>query len=317
MALSNRPLIDWHRVFYDLPAKLLSVALAFALFFFNRLENIVPKNILVPLTLNVPQRLTPSENYPRRVRVLVRGPRDLIDQVSDTDYEAFGDVTEDRGEGVYLVPLKLVRTGNKPPLQGIEVNLEIDELRLELQESVTRILDVSVPIVGNPDNGFQLESILTSPPAVTVRGPRTKIESLALIYTEKLEVSTRSESFSARLQLSVPDPLIELTSGTLVEVRVEIVPIIDEKSIEDLPVVYTNLAPSLRLVSEPVSARIKISGPQTLINLTGVQNISPVVNLENISRAGLYELPIRWNLDPRIQVLEQEPITVKVQLEER
>lgn len=317
MASSKWLRIDWNKVFFDFPAKLLSIALAFGLFFFNRLENIVPKTLLVPLSLSFPERLTPSENFPRRVRVLVRGPRDLVEQIGDTDYEAIGSVTEDRGEGIYMVPLRLVSTGSKAPLQGIEVNLEIDELRLELQQSVTKLLDVRVPIVGNPENGFQLESIITSPPAITVRGPRSKLEPLALIYTEKLEVSTRTESFSARLQLNTPDPLIELTSGTLIEVRVQIVPIIDEKSIEELPVLYTNLSPSLKIVSEPVLAMIRISGPQTLINLTGAQNLSPTVNLENITLPGTYELPIRWNLDPRIQVLEQFPLTVKVELEGR
>lgn len=315
--MPNLPILDKSKLFYDLPAKLLSLALAFALFFFNKMESIVPKTLLVPLSISLPAGLTPAEPYPRRVRALVRGPKEAVEQVSDGDYEALGDLTEDRGEGIYLIPLRLVRSDQRAPLQNVEVSLEVNELRLPLERSVTKVVEVSVPVIGNPENGFQLESILVSPPAVSVRGPRTRMESLTRLFTENLEVSSRTESFSARLQLTTSDPLLELVSGTLVEVRVGITPIVEEKWIEDLPVVFQGLSPNLRIVSETVLASLHIQGPQTLVNLTGPQTLTPTVSLENIVTPGAYELPIRWNLDPRIQVIDQRPRTAVIRLEYR
>jgi len=304
--------LDTQKLFQDLPAKLLSIALAFGLFFFNRLENVIPKTILAPLNLILPAELSPAENYPRRIRVLVRGPRERIEQIDDEDYEVFGETREDRGEGNYLIPLRLSRSGGKPPIEGIEANLEITEIRLTLEKSTTRVIEVRIPVIGNPESGYQLESIQASPPSVTVRGPRTRVNSLMRILSENLEISSRTESFSTRLQLMSPDPLVDLVSGSLVDVRVNIVPIIEEKEIFDLPVVFQGLADNLSVLSEPVLANLKIQGPQALVNQASPQTLLPTIDLSAIVNPGTYDLPIRWNLDPRLSILDQEPKTARV-----
>lgn len=308
---------DPKSLLHDLPARILSVAAAFSLFFFNRLANVTPRVLSVPLTLTLPAELTPAEPYPKRVRLFIRGPRDLVEDLSEEDFEVIAEAGENRGEGLYTFSLRVLPASDTSLPQGVEINLEPSELRLSLERLVSRVVEVSVPTVGSVASGFQLDAILVSPPSITVRGPRSRVQALRGVVTENLELSGRTETFTARLRLLSPDSLIEFASGTLVEVRVAVSPIIEEAEIADLPVTFENLASGLKLKSEPVLARIRISGPQTLIQLTGPQTLSPSVNLENITRAGLYRLPIRWNLDPRLRILEQEPTTVLVELEEQ
>jgi len=304
--------IDRSQWLNDLPAKLLSVAAAVLLFFFNRIDSVKPRYITSTIRLIIPSELIPAEAYNKRVRVLLRGPQEMVEGVLEDDIEVLADFSVFTREGIYSVPLQVIRRGSALEAENIEISLENMEITLNLQRKQSKVLSVNVPFTGDLVQGLELDSVLTSPSAVTVEGARTLVESLRTAETETLDLTGRLESFTARVRLLNPDPLVEFRGGSVIEVKVNIKPLIIEKELEGIPITARNLLPTLEPSKELPLLKIRMSGPQIQLDLTEASTLSPYLSFENITEPGTYTLPVKWNLDQRIQVLEQSPELVTV-----
>ena len=82
----------FERILDNWPAKIISLAVALVLFLFYRIVNLEERFFNVPLSIEVPENFTASGNYPRSVRITLRGGQEEIFHILEEDIRASADL---------------------------------------------------------------------------------------------------------------------------------------------------------------------------------------------------------------------------------
>ncbi len=108
--------------------------------------------------------------------------------------------------------------------EGVEVvSLDPNVLHLTLDRMVVKRLPVDVDLAGEPGAGASVGDPVANPPAVSVQGPASRLEHVAIIKTRPVSLNGHAQTFDERASLIPPDPLASVDPG-LVMVRVPIEP---------------------------------------------------------------------------------------------
>lgn len=164
--------------------KLLSLALAFALWLFVTGEKEDEVTLSVPVRIqNVPPLLAFVEEPPRSVQVRLTGSRSLLPFL-------FREELKFQLDGSRLKPGKNtldLRYAKLNLSKGINVKaIEPEKITVRLEER----LDKNVRIVADMDDGlenFPLERIEVLPPFARVFGPKSSVEKISRVFTQKIQ----------------------------------------------------------------------------------------------------------------------------------
>lgn len=105
----------------------------------------------------------------------------------------------------------------------VVVSLDPNTLHLTLDQVITKRLPVQVDLVGEPAAGATVGEPVAIPPAVSVRGPRSRIENVTLVKTRSVTLNGHAQTFDEMASVLPPDPLANVDPG-LVRVRVPMEP---------------------------------------------------------------------------------------------
>ncbi|MCX8012849.1 MAG: hypothetical protein N3A02_00990, partial [Rectinema sp.] len=76
------------RLLENWPAKVISLMLAIFIMFLYNLTRLDQRLITIPLTVTLGRTFVPSTEYPKTVRVVIRGERDQIYRIRESDIVA-------------------------------------------------------------------------------------------------------------------------------------------------------------------------------------------------------------------------------------
>ena len=82
------------RLLRNWPAKVLSFVAALMLLVFHNITSLEERFFSVPLELRLSESLVPASNYPRQVRVRLRGDSEEVFRVVEENIVAFADFSE-------------------------------------------------------------------------------------------------------------------------------------------------------------------------------------------------------------------------------
>ena len=136
--------------FHDWPAKVLSLAIALLLMLFFNLTRLEQRTISIPLTISINDEMAPSSQYPRMIRVTLRGERDVIYGVRDDEISASLDLAEFKNEGVFRAPIRLEKRGNALLADPLEIYPEPSEVAIGLERRVAKAVPVTPLLQGLP-----------------------------------------------------------------------------------------------------------------------------------------------------------------------
>jgi len=192
----------------DLFLKLLALFFAILLWFFVVLQDKVEREI----PLRVFFRKLPPNTFllnvkPSTFRLKVIGPRSIMRSLSGEPLVLDLDLSRyPPGRHTLRLPLEKVKlpSGLKP----IEVIPQ--EAEIWLDPVIHKWIRVKVDLRGKLPQGFKLEEVKVKPPSVRIKGARTVIRDLKLLYTAPVDLSERRASFTLELPLSIPEGIIEV-----------------------------------------------------------------------------------------------------------
>lgn len=108
--------------------------------------------------------------------------------------------------------------------EGFEVvSLDPNTLHLTLDRLITKRLPVEVDLAGEPAAGATVGTPVAIPPAVSLRGPQTRLENVRLVRTRPVSLNGHAQTFDETASVVPPDPLVSVDPG-LVRVRVPMEP---------------------------------------------------------------------------------------------
>lgn len=275
------------RLLANWPLKLLSLALAVALWIAVTGEDHTVKDFTVPIDVQLPDDRILVATPPTNATVRIDGPESLIRELDPLGLTIRLDL-RDVPFGERDVQLSEVHVGGIPSRASV-VFIDPDRLSLSVDRRRRRELPVVADIEGEPPPGYALYQALVSPERVMVEGPASAVDALAHVRTNPIHVDRMTRAFTEKVAVVRERPQVRLLDPTPIEVRVVIDESPVEMSFDDVPVDLPE--PATGTVS-PSAARVTLTGPRSILERLPLARIRAIADLGAVE-AGAQQVPVR------------------------
>ncbi len=311
--MKSRKLID--RVVHNWPVKVLSVAAAVLLFTFNRMSTLEERFFSVPLRVALDGSLVPASNYPRMIRITLRGESNTIFPIQEEDIEAYVDLTKYRTGGVYKAPVLVRKKGAAAGADPLEIHVDPLEIALSLEPRAVKTVPVTPSFRGYLESGYELASYALEPSAVEVSGPASLLSRLNDVTTEAVELSGKKENFEVAVKIVNRESLVTVSGDLRVKFSGMIQQSIMLRTLEHLPIVLSGLPPGFQARPQVNFGSVKLQGSQN--DLESYVPDASLLSLDcsDIDDAGLYILPLIVSAPPNFSVVRFDPVEIAVEVE--
>ena len=163
----------------------------------------------VPLEFkDIPPGLELMNHSIKVVGVNIKGQERIIRTIRSSDIRAFVDLSKaKKGESIYSIN----KNNIKLPPGVTATNITPSYVKVSIEESVTKTVEVRPIIVGIPGSGFYIKLISVFPKRVIIDGARSRVNVVDTIKTEPLDITGIRETVSRDLELD--------TTGTNIRTR--------------------------------------------------------------------------------------------------
>jgi hypothetical protein len=302
----------------NLPAKVVSIIVAFILFMIYENNATEETKISVPVNFIYNENLIPVEDLTkyRNIDVTVKSDHLLSqDEKADFFFEVdLSDVKEPR-----RITNKKIEIKNKSEKE-YETTQEILTVSLTLDRKVSKVLPIKVDSENSLDNYEPLFNYF--PNTVTVTGPESVLKDLDQVLTEKIPISDSEPDKSVTVDANLilpegvqnPNVTIDLTS---VSVAISLKDIIHKKTFDDVPFSIFDSPDFLEPSYDTGKREVTVSGPKVQVSKIKAGDFSLTVDAENVNAPGTYEFDVvlgQLNKDEvkDVIILKYEPRKVKI-----
>ena len=276
-------------------------------------QNLSKVNFFVNLSITeIPEDYIISERYDNTVNIRAAGPESILSKLTSYDFSAVYKMPDIVKPGDFS--FKIDPTDIDGP-SGVEVeSVSPSLIRIYLDRTVKKTLDIKLDIVGEPADGYKVAGYELFPSKVIVNGPQKIMDKLTEIKTESpFDVTGLDGPYRQKLNLVINNKNVTFidTQYTIIEVIVE--PIIITKRLEDISVTTYPVELKTKLIPETFTADFR--GPKNIIEKVIQPGIIAVIDIRDYNVGLKYLLsPGFPELPPEIQVVDRNPkkITVKI-----
>ncbi len=241
--------------------KFISLCLAAMLWYFVGGEDVVEKNVMVPVeVINMPADLIISNRYKREIEVTVRGPRSLILEMG-RDQEPFQIDLSQATPGT-----KVESVGNEkiPVNRGLEVQrVQPASIILSLDKLIEKEFQINPVTTGEVTPGYILEGLRLDPSTISITGPQTVLSQVEVLKTVPININGLFESVQLQIPLELDAVLIDLIGETSITADISINFDTVEKTISNVPV--SVLIDGFLQKVEPAKVEVTLNIPKMII----------------------------------------------------
>lgn len=308
--LIERSLDNW-------PVKIVCIVLALLLAEFYRMSTLEQRFLSIPLEVRTNGDIVPASNYPRMVKVALRGETDSIYPILDSDIIAYLDLTPYGKEGEFRVAIRTELKGTALDVSPLEISTDPAELTVRVEHRMVKKVDVTPSFKGYPEAGFEFAGYSLEPSVIEVYGPRSTVEKITDAVTEPIELSGKDATFSGSVLAVNRNPLVTMSDGGRIAFQVTINQTTLIKNFEDVPFYFENLDPSLEVETDKVSGTLQIKGTQTDLAEWSLPENALTILCENVTAPGVYSLPVRTIIPLPYEVIASSPEQIQLTVREK
>lgn len=214
-------MILWLRthVFGHLWLKIVSLLIALALYWAVAHDQPAEIALSVPIEFyNTPEHLEISSERIQRAELRVQGPARILREMTNADVDAIIDLMGTKvGEHTFDLTPKQIR---HLPHNVHIVQVVPSQIRLELDRSATKLVDVTPRVIGTFAAGYRLGEPQVSPSKITIVGPQSRIENIDSAITDPVDATGLVGRGTFTTQAYVGDPLVQIKDPEPIHVTV-------------------------------------------------------------------------------------------------
>lgn len=293
------------------PAKVISLVVAIFVMFLYNLTRLDQRLITVPLNISQGRSFVPSTEYPKTVRVSIRGDRDQIYRIRETDIVASLDLTRFSSEGVYRVPVKLERRGEAINYDPLELRADPAEIPISFERLAAKRVAISPTFKGFLEQGYELISYEIVPPEIGIEGPASLINSTKDISTDVIELNGKTEDFSLTVPLVRPSDLINLTDVDTVRFSAKIQKQERRITLDKVEIQTINLDPSLTILESIPTGKMTLL-PKQGQDAAAAADAHLEADFKDVSKPGQYSIPLSPIVPDGFDVEAYDPLVITV-----
>ena len=219
------------------------------------------------------------------------------------------DVSESRTINLadYLVFLDLPTRLN---LEMVEI-LEPKLLNLKIDDFIEAQRTVRFSGIVNTEPGYIVLDTTFSSDSVDISGPKSIIDTIKYIVTEKGNYKNQKYPFNTELKLISPRPELVNINPLSISVQFDIQKIV-ERVIYEIPVRIKNVPTNLSVKSIPTTFSMRIKGGEKNVEKITNDDILAEIDYNTHYKPEQLEYPVSIKIPPEISWLESSPKTFKL-----
>jgi YbbR domain-containing protein len=156
----------------------------------------------VPVEVVVPEGWAIQERSVNTVEVTFRGSQSDIRNLNKSQIRVQVDA---RGKEVQPQTIvQLDRSNVSAPRAVRAMFVDPSEISLTLDREADKTVPIKVDQLGQPPEGYDIESIVVTPPTVTLHGPERRLAGVESVRTAPIEMEGRIRSFQVNRALITP-----------------------------------------------------------------------------------------------------------------
>lgn len=302
-----------NKITENLPAKMLSIGLALALFVIHRMSILEERSFSSPLRVEVEPNIAAASPYPATVNVTVRGEGEKIRSLTEEHIEPYIDL-RGKGRGTYRAAVNFRKKGAAQSIEPLEIRVEPLELSVTLDNKISKYVPIKADLRGTVKPGYELVAFTLNPAQAFLDGPSDLMTGITEITTVSVELEERSEDFSLLVTLLNPNPLTSIRGVAMVEFHGTIKEIMGLENFSGIFIKPEGLAGRFSADLEIKTGTVRLGGnPQELQQFRPPENFL-TVDCSGITQPGTYTLPVTVQVPPNFTPLRQEPEHVEVRI---
>ncbi|MDR2178245.1 MAG: hypothetical protein LBP20_09440 [Treponema sp.] len=287
--------------------KVLSIALALAIFMIHRMNTLETRFFSTPLIMEMSSHLCPSSPYTRMIRVTLRGDANNIQPIQDDDIEAYIDLGDYESPGMYHIPIKIRKKGTALGVEPLEISVNPVTLNIELDYKQNKYVPLTANIEGSPEPGFDLVSHTLSPAHVILEGPSGLLANVLELYTDVIDLNGQNADFSVTVPILNRDPLLTIRGSGTTEFKGFIHSRVDVRNFGNIPITLLNLDPGLRAEPDFKTGTVRLEGSRGNLDAFSPPPSFLTVDCSAVTGAGRYTLPVVAALPPSLSLIRTDP----------
>jgi hypothetical protein len=244
--------------------KLVSLAIAIALYFVVRADSVKELEVEIPVALTgLDQELVMTGEVPSSVRVRLQGRWSRLLRVLEKKPRPYELVVGDLRDGKSFT-FEEARVLQLLEAEGLTVMaIEPQSVLAKLERKATRRVPVQVEIVGDPALGYEVLAgdVAVDPLEVTIVGARSSVEAISHVTAKPVQLGGVTRDFRTEVALRKPDR----SHISLDPDRVTVAVTVRERQITDelvaVPVYVSNCGPQMRCTTLPSRVKVRARGP--------------------------------------------------------
>ena len=208
----------------NLALALISLFLALVVWVFvsaPRRERVIERRFAAPLSIaGTPRDFVITTPVPETVSVRLRGRASDIHSVSSQTLDVPVDASFIRQSGDATVTLR-PQAVHAPP--GIEVvAIDPNKLQFHVEQLRQRAVAIRPLLDGHPPPGYLIGDLTLSPDRALISGPATQIRGMTEVSTERINMTSRTETFSQNVAVLSDSPLVRVVAPLTTQVTVSV-----------------------------------------------------------------------------------------------
>lgn len=274
--------------------------------------------LVVPLTVKNESSLTPAEQYPTKVKVMLWGDAAATGSINEQDIVASIKISDINTEGTYQLPVETRLIGTFPSLGNIEISTEPAIITLRLAPSMRKQVPIMLSLRGIPADDYEITKSSLEPQTIEIEGPANLVEKVYSLNTEPFSVEARTHGFSTTARLLNNEPLISILGTGEAKVAVQISETTIQKQFSAIPIYFEKLKEGFSVTSDKTSGAIEVRGPKKLLKTWNPPDHILTVSCETITESGVYTLPVETHQPEKysnIQIIQSSPQSVQITVE--
>jgi hypothetical protein len=304
-----------NKFFEDFKIKLLCFLLALGLYLSVGLFiQSTSKTYTVGIKIeNLKENLVIANNIPKTVKIVVKDKPDVIDKISNDDFNVRLDLSDIQYPQKIKARLKWdIPAQMKSLFSGIKVDPE--ELEIETDEVVEKNVSIAINTIGIPAVGYIEKRAIVEPSLVRIQGPKALLEKINSVKTEKISLEGVKESFGRQVGLISDYQSIKVLGK--VDIYFEIAEDTDVIKYYFYDAAFNNLKNNLKAkMNDEIEVELKsIKGSIKNINK---ESVGLFVDCSNINSPGDYFLDVNVKKSNDFNVISISPNKVRVLVEKK
>jgi YbbR domain-containing protein len=264
----------------------------------------------VPVTVTAGEGLAVFDQSTDTVSIRFRGSREDIRFISSDQVEVKVELSGHNGR--LRQTLKFSPRYVKAPSRAHAVQFDPPEITVTVDREVERVLPVKAVFEGELPQGIQMEKNLCMPATVKVRGAERLLSELEQVRTVPVSLDGRYNSFKTHVAVAASAQPWTV-SPERVTVEASLVERVAVRRIENSMVRPLLASDDTRVVKiRPDKVAVTLRGSPQRIEELNPQDVYTYVDCTELTEPADYEVSVRADLPPGLQIEKIEPAAVQV-----